>query len=188
MTFKKTVGSRAEVWHGTAKHTSGGLEKKNLMKNHLGRIVSKAKHISAKKEMRLVKHGYGSKKGHFGVVKMASKSRKHKSKRGRSRKGSRKGSRKMRGGMTSLHPADADSSYMLSGVVPQAMDPLDRALVGGKRRKRSRKMRGGMTSLNPADADSSYMLKDVSPQPMDPTDRALVGGRKRKGSRSRGRK
>ena len=31
----KTVGSRAEVWHGTAKKTSGGLLKKDLKKNQL---------------------------------------------------------------------------------------------------------------------------------------------------------
>ena len=30
--FDKTEGSRAEVHHGNAKHTSGGLEKKDLMK------------------------------------------------------------------------------------------------------------------------------------------------------------
>jgi hypothetical protein len=28
--FEKTVGSRAEVAHGTAKHTSGGLTRKDL--------------------------------------------------------------------------------------------------------------------------------------------------------------
>ena len=31
----KTVGSRAEVFHGNAKHTSGGLTKKDLIKNQL---------------------------------------------------------------------------------------------------------------------------------------------------------
>ena len=34
----KTVGSRAEVWHGNAKKTSGGLRKKDLLKNKHGRI------------------------------------------------------------------------------------------------------------------------------------------------------
>jgi hypothetical protein len=49
--MERTVGSRAQVWHGTAKHTSGGLMKKHLMKNPKnGRIVSKAKHFTAKKE------------------------------------------------------------------------------------------------------------------------------------------
>lgn len=46
---EKAVGSRAEVWHGTAKHTSGGLTKKHLMKNKYGRIVSRKMHNTAKK-------------------------------------------------------------------------------------------------------------------------------------------
>lgn len=36
----KTVGSRAQVMHGTAVHTSGGLLKKDLKYNKQGRIVS----------------------------------------------------------------------------------------------------------------------------------------------------
>ena len=55
-----TVGTRAQVWHGTSKKTSGGLSKSDLMMNKAGRIVSRAKHNSAKKEMRLVKAGYGT--------------------------------------------------------------------------------------------------------------------------------
>jgi len=41
---KKVVGSRAEVFHGNAKKTSGGLTKGDLMKNSSGDIVSKKKH------------------------------------------------------------------------------------------------------------------------------------------------
>jgi hypothetical protein len=66
---KQTVGSRAEVFHGTAKHTSGGLEKSDLLKNKWGRIVSAKKHKTAKKEKRLQKAGFFAKKGEFGVVK-----------------------------------------------------------------------------------------------------------------------
>ena len=33
-------GSRAEVWHGNATMTTGGLTKKDLFKNKHGRIVS----------------------------------------------------------------------------------------------------------------------------------------------------
>lgn len=40
---EKAVGSRAEVWHGTAKHTAGGLKKDDLMKKD-GRIISRRKH------------------------------------------------------------------------------------------------------------------------------------------------
>ena len=43
-----TVGSRAQVYHGTASHTAGGLTKKDLkMKD--GEIVSKKKAKDAKK-------------------------------------------------------------------------------------------------------------------------------------------
>ena len=84
MTHVQTTGTRAQVWHGTAKHTSGGLTKSDLMQNKAGRIVSRAKHNTAKKEMRLVKYGYGTKKGEFGFVKLGSHKRKSK------RRGSRK--------------------------------------------------------------------------------------------------
>jgi hypothetical protein len=73
----QTVGTRAQVFHGTAKHTSGGLEKHDLMQNKSGRIVSRRKHNTAKREMRLVKHGFGTKKGKFGFVKMGKKSKRH---------------------------------------------------------------------------------------------------------------
>ena len=69
MVFNKTFGSRAEVFHGNAKKTTGGLMKKDLMKNKHGEIVSKKKHLTAKKEKRLEKHGYFAKKGKFGYVK-----------------------------------------------------------------------------------------------------------------------
>ena len=39
----KNIGSRAEVYHGNARQTSGGLTKKDLIKNKAGRIVSKKK-------------------------------------------------------------------------------------------------------------------------------------------------
>lgn len=85
------VGSRAQVWHGTADHTSGGLTKKDLMKNKHGRIVSRKKHFTAKREKRLVKAGFLTRKGHFGYVQ----------------KNSRRRGRKIRGGgLPPLHPAD----------------------------------------------------------------------------------
>ncbi len=68
-------GSRAQVWHGTAYKTSGGLKHHDLMKNKHGRIVSKKKHATAKKEKRLEKHGYTAKKGKFGAVKVQPKSK-----------------------------------------------------------------------------------------------------------------
>ena len=65
----KAVGSRAQVWHGTAHHTSGGLTKKDLKQNKHGRIVSKKQSASAKKNNRLVKAGWVTKKGEFGSFK-----------------------------------------------------------------------------------------------------------------------
>ena len=46
-----TVGSRAEVFHGTADKTSGGLAKKDLMMKD-GRIVSKAASKASKKALK----------------------------------------------------------------------------------------------------------------------------------------
>ena len=68
--FEQLVGSRAQVMHGTAYKTTGDLTADKLTVNKSGRFVSKKKHITAKRENRLVKHGYGSKKGQFGYVKL----------------------------------------------------------------------------------------------------------------------
>lgn len=101
-----TFGSRIQVYRGHAKKTSGGLTKSDLMMNKHGRVVSKAKHFTAKKEMRLLKHGYGTKKGKFGYIKVGSKSRKsHKSR-----------SRKMKGGMIPLSPLDLSEGSGISGA------------------------------------------------------------------------
>jgi hypothetical protein len=100
--FKTRVGSRAEVWHGTAFKTPGGLTKSHLLKNKAGRIVSKTKHNTAKREKRLVKAGYGTKKGKFGFV-LLGKSRKH------------RGSRKHKGG-SGMNQALNPSAYDGKGV------------------------------------------------------------------------
>ena len=65
----RRVGTRAQVMHGTAHHTPGGLTKTDLKYNKWGRIVSRAKSAKAKKENRLVKLGFKTQKGKFGVVK-----------------------------------------------------------------------------------------------------------------------
>jgi hypothetical protein len=101
MTHQQTIGTRAQVWHGTAKKTSGGLTKSALMKNKHGRIVSRKKHNTAKRERRLVKAGYITKKGKFGFIK----------------KGSR--SRKMKGGMSALSPSPISGISGTSGVALQ---------------------------------------------------------------------
>jgi len=48
----QTFGSRAEVFHGTALKTSGGLEKKDLTQDKYGRIISKAARKSALARMK----------------------------------------------------------------------------------------------------------------------------------------
>lgn len=108
-TFDMLMGTRAQVWHGTAYKTSGGLTKGDLFQNKAGRIVSRAKHASAKREMRLVKAGYGTKKGKFGYVKLNGR---------RSRK--MRKSRKMRGGNVNyaLNPSD----YNGQGVGTSGVD------------------------------------------------------------------
>lgn len=75
---EQAVGSRAQVMHGTAHHTSGGLTQGDLKYNKWGRIVSRRKSASAKKDQRLRKAGYTAKKGSFGVVKIGKKTRRNK--------------------------------------------------------------------------------------------------------------
>jgi len=65
----RKIGSRAQVMHGTAHHTSGGLTRKDLKYNKSGRIVSAKKSHTARREKRLEKHGYKTRKGKFGAVK-----------------------------------------------------------------------------------------------------------------------
>lgn len=123
---EQTFGSKAQVWHGTAKKTSGGLSKSDLMKNKHGRIVSRRKHSLGKKSIKhLRKLGYIAKKGKFTLF--------HKGRK----------SRKMRGGV---------GSPMGSGE--QLGAPLDRALIASGGRRRSRKMRGGMPVGGPLSPQS----------------------------------
>ena len=102
MTHQQTIGTRAQVWHGTAKKTSGGLTKAALMMNKHGRIVSRKKHNTAKREKRLVKAGFLTKKGQFGFIKKG-----------------KKGSRKMKGGMMALSPSHISGITGTSGVALQ---------------------------------------------------------------------
>ena len=60
------VGSRVQVYHGTAHHTSGGLTRKDLFMNKRGRIVSRKASAAGKKALkRLHAAGYKAKKGTF---------------------------------------------------------------------------------------------------------------------------
>lgn len=70
------VGSKAQVFHGKAKHTSGGLTRKDLMKTKSGRIVSRKKHAAGKKAIkRLFKLGFKPKKGTFRLFSTSGKRR-----------------------------------------------------------------------------------------------------------------
>ena len=78
------VGTRAQVWHGTADRTSGGLRKKDLFKSDGGNLRSK-------------KAGWTAVKGKFGAVrvedvniKKKSSGTKSKGKRKKVRKGKKK--------------------------------------------------------------------------------------------------
>ena len=90
--YKHLVGSRVMVWNGSAEKTQygrAGLRKKDLVKNKWGRIVSRKKHNSGKKNglKRLHAKGYFTRKGKFGVFKKGSKSPKRRTKkRGRKKK------------------------------------------------------------------------------------------------------
>jgi hypothetical protein len=106
--YEALIGTRAQVWHGTAYKTSGGLTKNNIMQNKNGRIVSRAKHASAKRENRLVKAGYGTQKGKFGAVKLNGKSSRRHSRRSR---GSRRHGKKRGGSVNfALSPTDYDGA------------------------------------------------------------------------------
>jgi hypothetical protein len=150
--FESLIGTRAQVWHGTSYKTSGGLTKGHLFQNKNGRIVSKSKHSSAKKEMRLVKAGYGTKKGKFGFVKLNGKK-----------------SKKMRGGdatSSTTTNSTGTATTTTSGTMPTPVKPMASNLytkiqnsltaknqptttssttTGGSRRRR----RGGMLPLSP---------------------------------------
>ena len=79
--YEILIGSRAQVQHGTAYKTAGLLKKHDLHMNKHGRIVSKKKHETAKKERRLEKAGYFTQKGRFGYVKERSSTRSRRSRR-----------------------------------------------------------------------------------------------------------
>jgi hypothetical protein len=142
----KSVGSRAEVWHGTAKHTSGGLTKQKLFKTKTGRIVSMKKHYSAKRDNRLVKHGYGTTKGKFGYTLLNGTK---KTRRGRKSK--------MRGGHASsqypLSPAGIDGQ----GITNYGAGSNSLQFAAGQSGGRRRRKRGGHSSsqspLSPAGID-----------------------------------
>ena len=72
--YHMLIGSRAQVFHGTAYKTSGGLTKAGLKKNKHGNIVSRAKSAKGAQMLkRLTSKGYFTRKGKFGFVRKAAK-------------------------------------------------------------------------------------------------------------------
>lgn len=92
--YGELFGSRRQVWNGTAYKTSGNLTKSDFIMNDQSRIVSKKKHVTAKKEKRLEKYGYFAEKGQFGYVKRTP----------------RKSRKNMKKGGSALSPADYGAS------------------------------------------------------------------------------
>ena len=69
-TYKRLIGSRAEVMHGTAYKTAGNLTKNQLKYNKHHKIVSRAKSAKGAQMLkRLTDKGYYTRKGSFGYVK-----------------------------------------------------------------------------------------------------------------------
>lgn len=102
------VGSRRQVWNGTAMETSGGLKRSDLFKDKYGNLKSRKASKKAKRSKNLKKAGYTAVKGKFGAVRMSGKPVKSRkaSKKRKSSKKSRKAKRssKKRGGSNHNHP------------------------------------------------------------------------------------
>ena len=172
----QTIGSRRQVWNGTAKKTPGGLQRSDLIMNKHRRIVSKKKSVSSKKHNRLLEYGYGTEKGHFGFVKTGTKKRGRKGKRGR----------KMRGGMHSpLNPAGINDSLTLTGGRSRR-----RSMTGGSGShglNTSGSASWGGDNLSGSGGISGAGITDFGGSSTDVQMRAgMTGGRK--GSRKGGRK
>ena len=74
-------GSRRLVWNKTAFKTMGGLTRTKLMMNKHGRIVSRKKHFTEKKNKRLEKAGFKPKKGTFKAFKKSDAKKTRRSKK-----------------------------------------------------------------------------------------------------------
>lgn len=99
--YKTLFGSREQVMNGTVYKTTGGLIQKDLVMNKWGRIVSADKYKTAKKEMRLQKHGFFAKKGKFGAV-----------------------TRKVRGGKTGVPADNVETDQTPSTTASEIDQPL----------------------------------------------------------------
>jgi hypothetical protein len=144
------VGSKLQVWNGNAKHTSGGLTRKDLMRTKHGRIVSRRKHAAGQKAIKnLRKAGYIAKKGTF---KLFSKKR-----GGSTSDGSTAGvpltgtapstdmGSSMGMGSTTTPSTGSTTGTGSTGVVSQFMN-LGSSMSGGRKSRKNRKNRKNMMS------------------------------------------
>lgn len=90
------VGSKAQVFHGNADRTSGGLKKNDLFQDKNGNIKSKKASKAAKKNQNLKKAGWTYQKGKFGAVKIEDVNM-NKKKKSSGTKSKGKGSKKKKG-------------------------------------------------------------------------------------------
>lgn len=107
----KVIGSRAQVFHNTASHTSGGLTKDDLMKNKRGRIVSKKRHALGQKAIKHLE-----KSGHKGVLPK---------------------NRKMKGGSLGNDVSAALGNPSLGAIVKQAEGIIKQDNIGKKHWEKS---------------------------------------------------
>jgi hypothetical protein len=121
----------------------------DFLQNKNGRIVSKKKHSSAKKDNRLVKAGYKTKKGQFGAIKNNSNK-----------------SKKMRGGMINTVSPFNPASLVNNGASPFNPAPANTSgsspnlFLGGKRRKSKR---GGIINTQSPFNPASLVNNGASP-------------------------
>ena len=87
--YSQTVGTRAQVWHGTAQKTSGGLTKKDLIMKK-GRLKSRRASQKAKKNNNLKKAGWTTRKGEFGAVRIGEEGTRKSKSKSKKRKSPRK--------------------------------------------------------------------------------------------------
>jgi DVNP family len=198
--YELLIGSRAQVWHGTAYKTSGGLCKHHLVKNKHGRVVSKSKFESAKKEKRLLKHGYGFTKKKFVLQRKHSKKHRGGGDEDEEEEEQKGGSYGFSSGSNIAETAVKwDSKNWGNNQSPGNLQLEVTNYSGGrsrrhkKHRKGSRRMRGGIysqSSVGVAQNVEDWNSKIYGPNkgPDLQLYATSIGGRRRKGSRRRSKK
>ena len=125
-----SVGSKAQVFHGTALRTAGGLKKEDLMKTDKGRIVSKKQHASGLKAIKRLRNaGFVAKKGEFKLFTKKSGSKK-------AAAPSRRVTRSMSAAKTATRKAAAAKA-----AVTRKAKKLNTIAEGGRRRANKNKSR-----------------------------------------------